>query len=46
MSRDRVLHWCSWGPCSQPIDEDEPKLLTEDGFMHPRCADEAMEVRG
>jgi hypothetical protein len=28
-----------------PIDEDEPKVLTEDGFMHPRCADEALEAR-
>ncbi len=45
MTRDRVLHWCAWGPCSQLIAEGEPMILTEDGFMHPRCADEALEVQ-
>ena len=43
---DRVLHWCSYAPCSQIITEGEPMLLTEDGWMHPGCADEAMGVRG
>jgi hypothetical protein len=41
-----VLHFCSWPPCSQVIFEEEPRVLTEDGWMHPRCADEALEARG
>lgn len=45
MTRDRVLHWCAWPPCSQVIGEDEPRFLHEDGWMHPRCLDEATEAR-
>ena len=37
-----VLHFCAFDPCSQPIADDEPKILTEDGWMHPGCAEQAM----